>query len=82
MNLEELKSISKIAALLSEETITNIKAQSGQMGKNIVILQRGWVIVGDLAKEGEYFVSQNTSVIRKWGTSRGLGQLAKGARAG
>lgn len=46
-------------------------------GWHIVILQRGWVMVGKLQKKGEYFKLLNGSVIRRWGTSSGLGQLAK-----
>lgn len=50
---------------------------SGQkMGKQIVILQRGWIMVGDLLKIGPDFYLTNGSVVRRWGTSRGLGELA------
>lgn len=45
-------------------------------GKQIVILQRGWVVLGDVTKEGEYFTVTNGFVIRRWGTKNGLGQLA------
>jgi hypothetical protein len=45
-------------------------------GKHIVILQRGWVVVGDLFSEGSKYWIDNGSVIRSWGTSEGLGQLA------
>jgi hypothetical protein len=45
--------------------------------KYILILQRGWVVVGDLAYDGPDMVRlANASVIRKWGTTKGLGQLA------
>lgn len=45
----------------------------------ILVLQRGWVIVGDVKRtEGsEELVVENASVIRRWGTTKGLGQLAK-----
>lgn len=44
----------------------------------ILVLQRGWVIVGDVARtEGSEEVTvENASVIRRWGTSKGLGELA------
>ncbi len=45
--------------------------------KTIAVLQRGWVIVGDLFKDGEYYTLANAAVIRRWGTSDGLGQIAK-----
>ena len=47
-----------------------------ERGKNIVILQRGWVVVGDLFKNGEEYVLRNGAVVRRWGTTNGLGELA------
>lgn len=46
------------------------------MAKKIVIGQRGWVFVGEHSMEGDDHVLTNASVIRRWGTSKGLGQLA------
>jgi hypothetical protein len=42
----------------------------------IVILQRGWAMVGRLERNGSECKLTNASVIRRWGTSNGLGQLA------
>ena len=42
----------------------------------IVILQRGWVMVGRFERNGNDCKLHNASVIRVWGTSRGLGELA------
>jgi len=44
--------------------------------KKIVILQRGWVVVGDFSKNGAHCMLTNSSVIRIWGTRKGLGELA------
>ena len=45
----------------------------------IVILQRGWVVVGVVTKETETVLElENASVIRRWGTSKGIGQLTLG----
>ncbi len=44
----------------------------------IVILQRGWVMVGNYARDREYVTLENPAVIRRWGTERGLGQVADG----
>lgn len=46
----------------------------------ILVLQRGWVIVGDVTRtEGsDEVVVENASVIRRWGTIKGLGELAQG----
>lgn len=47
------------------------------MSKVILVLQRGWVVVGDLTHEDASVVHlDNASVIRRWGTTKGLGQLA------
>lgn len=48
----------------------------------IVILQRGWVMVGRLERNGSECKLTNASVIRNWGTKAGLGELAmKGPQA-
>jgi len=44
----------------------------------IVILQRGWVMIGVLEREGSECKLHNASVIRTWGTKNGLGELANG----
>ena len=47
-----------------------------ESSKSIVILQRGWVFIGDLSKDGEEFTLSNAQNIQRWGTTDGLGQLA------
>lgn len=42
----------------------------------IVILQRGWVMVGLYGRDGEDCWLEKAHVIRRWGTTRGLGELA------
>ena len=42
----------------------------------IVILQRGWVAVGKYSENGEQCRLDNAAVIRRWGTCRGLGEIA------
>ena len=42
----------------------------------IVVLQRGWVIVGKFEKSGSECKMHGVSVIRNWGTTRGLGEIA------
>ncbi len=42
----------------------------------IVILQRGWVMVGAYERKGEHATLSHASVIRRWGTTKGLGELA------
>lgn len=43
----------------------------------IVVLQRGWVLVGKFEKDGTNCKLHNASVIRNWGTTKGLGEIAK-----
>ena len=43
----------------------------------IVVLQRGWVVVGRVAEESDKeLILEKSSVIRRWGTTKGLGELA------
>lgn len=44
--------------------------------KQIVIAQRGWVFLGDVELVDDQVVITNAKNIRRWGTTRGLGQLA------
>ena len=43
----------------------------------IVVLQRGWVMVGKLERDGSECKLHQASVIRNWGTTRGLGEIAE-----
>lgn len=42
----------------------------------IVIAQRGWVFVGRWSQEGDNVTLTDAKVIRTWGTTKGLGELA------
>jgi len=44
----------------------------------IVVLQRGWIVVGRFERLGSQCKLHNASVIRKWGTTYGLGEIATG----
>jgi hypothetical protein len=52
------------------------KIESSDTQKKICILQRGWVMVGDFKREGNDCTLTNASVIRIWGTTKGLGEIA------
>lgn len=45
--------------------------------KQIIVLQRGWIVVGDVEKTETEVKINNCSVIRIWGTSKGLGEIAE-----
>ncbi len=42
----------------------------------ILVLQRGWVVIGEGSKESGEWRLERASVIRRWGTTAGVGQLA------
>lgn len=50
------------------------------MGRDIriVVLQRGWVVVGEYWANGDARELRRASVIRRWGTTKGLGELVSG----
>jgi len=55
----------------------SIPAPMGE--KRIIVADRGWVFAGDCIDEDNGDVTiHNAQNIRKWGTSRGLGQLTNG----
>jgi len=75
MNIDELTlgQIKEIKSISCGEQKSYSKCNDGLY---IVVLQRGWVVVGNRTKHGEYFKLKNAAVIRVWGTDKGLGQLA------
>ena len=44
----------------------------------IVILDRGWVVVGWVGISGDDVTIEKASVIRVWGTTKGIGEIASG----
>ncbi len=61
---------------------SDVKAQLSKKGvkpskKQIVILNRGWCVVGEYSEKGDECTLVNASVIRVWGTTKGLGELAE-----
>lgn len=60
------------------EFLRNIMKRKDNVDRDIriVILQRGWVVVGEFKQEGETCYIENGHVIRSWGTKKGLGEIA------
>ena len=56
----------------------SVKASQPSGPTKIVILQRGWVMVGLFERIGNDCKLHNAAVIRTWGTTRGLGEIAMG----
>ena len=46
------------------------------MNWQIIIAERGWVYVGTITRDGDHIVIANCHNVRRWGTSRGLGEIA------
>jgi hypothetical protein len=62
----------------------SIEQNSPPMGsKRIIVADRGWVFLGDCVNNEDGTVTiHNALNIRRWGTTRGLGELANGPTAG
>ena len=70
------KLLEKLLEKALESELSDTKTTSTKEEISIAILQRGWVVIGYLRMEGEMYHMRNSHVIRKWGTSKGLGELA------
>ena len=55
--------------------IEYVKVSDTNSPIKIVVLQRGWVIVGKWHREGNDCKLTDASVIRTWGTTKGLGEI-------
>lgn len=77
MKLEELtiKEAREIAKMFGGVDGTRVEDPKGEI--EIVVLDRGWVVVGQVSIKGEEVVIKKGHVIRRWGTTNGLGQIAQ-----
>jgi hypothetical protein len=53
------------------------KKQTKQIAQHIVIADRGWVWVGNITKSSDSITIKNARCIRRWGTTKGIGELAE-----
>ena len=44
--------------------------------KQIIVVDKGFVFVGELESDGDFYSLKTGFCIRRWGTTKGLGQLA------
>jgi len=49
-------------------------------GWNIVVLERGFVYVGAVSTDDRWLYIESAANIRRWGTTRGLGELVTGPK--
>lgn len=76
MNIDEL-TLGQIKKLKSIFASGDTACCTEELGMNIIVLQRGWVVVGCLSKTGTEYSLKNGAVIRSWGTTKGLGEIAE-----
>lgn len=43
---------------------------------SIAVLTGGWVVVGRVTQDGREYVVRDAFFVRKWGTTKGLGEIA------
>jgi hypothetical protein len=55
----------------------NVETKTVLKGFSIVVLDRGFVYVGDVVHDGDWCVISNARNIRYWGTKNGLGELSQ-----
>lgn len=73
MNLLEQAVQKSLASALGISEVAPAK-EDGRL--KIVVLDRGWIVVGRVSYSDGWTIIVDASVIRNWGTSRGLGEIA------
>lgn len=77
MNINEL-TIGQAKELAAMFATPQAKAQPIEHGLKIVVLDKGFVYIGLVVTDGEWVYITNAYNIRRWGTSKGLGELVNG----
>ena len=55
-----------------------METKTVMQGAAIVVLDRGFVYVGNVTIDGDWCVIEKAQNIRVWGTTKGLGELVSG----
>ena len=76
MKIREAKEIAKMFADFDRVVVKNTEPWVDNDDIRIVVLQRGWILVGRYQLLGDKVFIRDASVIRNWGTTKGLGELA------
>lgn len=70
--------INAIATLAGAKPQADTKDKYLINGIHIVAADRGFVWVGDVERAGDCLLIHNAKNIRRWGTTKGVGELASG----
>lgn len=71
----DVKELVEVVQLLKQDKKKPKTISDG--GIRICILQRGWVVVGKYSQNGSECKLTDANVVRVWGTTKGLGELAQ-----
>jgi hypothetical protein len=72
MNIE----LNELVTLISAKNSTPSAPRN--LGMRIVVLERGFVYVGNVSVDDDFVTVINARNIRRWGTTAGLGELVNG----
>ena len=77
LNIDELKigEAKEIAAMFGAQ-VKGSGLGTIKHGLCIVVLDKGFVYVGNLTTDDKFLIITDAKNIRRWGTTKGLGQLA------
>lgn len=79
LTLGQIKEVASIAGSLNAcNTSPPATNSTAENDVRIVILQRGWVVVGYYKRVNGRVLVTKASVIRNWGTTKGIGELVNG----
>ena len=79
MNINEKQLVALLAAF--GENDHKQCSTSKDLGQNIVVLDRGFVYVGNVTEDADRITITAAKNIRQWGTKDGLGELRRGPLA-
>lgn len=71
----------KLAYAALSAMVCKTETPTRDLGRQIVVMDRGFVYVGNVTLNGEFVTISNAKNIRVWGTTRGLGELVAGPTA-
>ena len=76
ISIQEIKQLA--SADISATEVGRYSASPIPLGQNIVVLDKGFVYVGEVLELPDRITITNARNIRVWGTSQGLGELRNG----